>query len=366
MLPSTALYKQAIHGPHNRVAYIDAYDIDGNVLAQSVPIIGGSVSANLTNRVTRTADFTLSDDWYPRSPTDPLSPFQSVVRIYAGIRYGDGSREVFPVFTGRVYDVSRDKDGSVSFRADDLAADVVAYPFEQPRASRQNPLSGALAEIERLILEAVPQATFGTHDVPDGPVPALVWDEDRGKALDDLSEALGARWYALGDGSFVVRSFTYAPATPVQEFLDGPTGLMASATTSQTRDGTANSIVVVAERLDGTDPIRVIARDTSPSSPTRFGGRYGRVSQVIKVQTPLTSLEAQVFARAQLSASIALTEQWSADVVPDHTIEPADTARLRYRGVMADQIIDSMTYPLLTGSMSLSTRGTVPTDILEG
>lgn len=364
MLPSTAVYKQVLHGPHKRVAYIDAYDIDGNVLAQSVPIIDGQVRADLTQRVTRSADFELPDKFYPRSSTDPFSPYVSVVRIRAGLAYGNGMEETFPVFTGRVSEAGRLSDGAVRFRADDLASDVLAYRFEQPQASQQSPFSGIVAEIQRLILEAVPQATFGTNDVTDSPVPPLVWDEDRGKALDDLSEALGARWYTLGNGDFVLRMFNYAPSTPVQEILDGPSGLMSQATTSQTRDGAANSIVVVSERLDGSPPVRVIARDTRPTSPTLFGGPYGKVSQVIKVQTPLTNLEAQTLARTQLSASVALSEQWSVQCVPDHTLEPGDTVRLRYRGVTADQIIDSMTYPLLTGTMNLSTRGTVPADIV--
>jgi hypothetical protein len=364
VLPSTAVYKQVLHGPHKRVAYIDAYDIDGVLLAQSVPIINGSVRADLNNRVTRLAEFELTDDWYPRTPTSPFSPFLAVARIRAGVQYGNGLEETFPIFTGRVADVNRLADGAVRFRADDLASDVLAYRFEQPEVSNQAPFSGIVAEIHRLILQAVPQATFGTNDVTDSPVPPLVWDEDRGQALDDLSGALGARWYTLGNGDFVLRMFNYTPTAPLQQILDGPSGLMSTASTTQTRDGSANSIVVVSERLDGSGPIRVIQRDTSPSSPTRFGGKYGRVSQVIKVQTPLTNLEAQTLARTQLAASLALSEQWSVECVPDHTLEPGDTVRLGYRGLVADQIIDSMTYPLLTGTMSLSTRGSVSADVV--
>ncbi len=365
MLPSTTLYKSVLYGPHHRAATVDVFDIDGNTLALDVPVVDGTVTANLTNRVTRVATFTLSDEWYPRLPTDPLSPYQSVVKIRAGTRYGDGSSETFPIFMGRVYDVTRNENGSVTFRADDLAADVLAYRFEQPQASSSVPFTNVVTEIRKLILEALPQATFGTDDVPLSDVPPLVWDEDRGQALDDLAEAVGGRWYALGDGSFVVRQFTYGTSPAVQEFADGPQGLMLSAITAQTRDGAANSVVVVSERLDGSEPIRVIARDLRTGSPTRFAGTYGKVSQVIKVQTPLSQIEAQTLARTQLTAAVALTEQWNTEVVPDYTLEPGDTVRLRYRGLMADQIIDTIDYPLMTGRpMTLNSRGTVPTDIV--
>lgn len=360
MLPSPVAYEPALHGPHKRVAFLDAEDIDGNVLARSVPILSGSVSANLTNRVTRTASFVLPEEFYPRAATDPLSPYQAVIRIHAGIELGNGLPITFPLFTGRAYDVRRNANGLAEFRADDLAADVVAYRFEQPQVSSTSITATTLSEIQKLILEAVPQAVFGADDVSPVPLPDLVWDEDRGQALDDLSESMGARWYALGDGSFVVRMFNYAPAAPVQSFLDGPQGLMSTADVSVTRDGSANSVVVVSERLDGTDPVRVVARDNRADSPTRFGGPFGKVSQIIKVQTPLTQNEANTLASTQLAAAVALTEQWSCSVVADHRLEPGDTVRLRYRGLSADQIIDSIEYPLGTGQlMDISTRNAI-------
>lgn len=363
MLTSSALYKQAIHAPHQREYRIDVTDIDGVVLASNLRVNGASVSANLTNRVTRTAMIQVDETLFPRLPTDALSPYQAVVSISAGIRYMDNSSEVFPLFKGRVYTVNRPGNGSVTLQCDDLASDVIAYRLEQPWV-RTSP-SSIVGETHALILDAVPQATFGTDDVTDAPTPDLVWDEDRGKALDDLSNALGARWYTLGDGSFVLREFTYDVGTPVQDIFDGPQGLMSDATVSITRDGTANSVTVVSERMDGTDPVRVNARDVAPGSPTLFGGRFGRVSQVIKVQTPQTAAQAQVFARAQLNAAKALTEQWNIQCVADHTLEPGDTVRVSYRGYTSVQLIDRITYPVAdTGTlMILATRAFSVPDI---
>lgn len=363
MLPSSDLYKSVLHGPHHRVAYIQPFDIDGNELAGRVPIASGQVTAQLTNRVTRTADFTLSDEWFPRTPTSPFSPYLAVVRIWAGTGYNDGTEEIFPLFKGRVWDVARQANGSVTFRADDLAADVITARFEVPERSSSLTI---LNEIRRLITAALPQATFGTDTTTDAPTPQLVWDEDRGQALDDLGQAVGGRWYALGNGEFVVRPFNYVLGPVVQQFLDGPGGLMSSATTSITSDGAANSVVVVAERMDGTEPVRRIARDVTPSSPARYGGPFGRRVQVTKIQTPLTTAQAQTLAQAQLGAVTALTEQWTSGVVPDYTMEPGDTARLGYRGYSADQIIDGITYPLTTGNtMAIGSRSAGSNAVLE-
>ncbi len=359
MLPSTPAYREALRGPHRRVAYVQVEDIFGNVRERDVPVSAGSVSANLVNRVTRSATFSLDPIWYPDLPTDTFSPYSAVVRIRAGIAYGDNSEETFPVFTGRVYDAVLDENGVATFRADDLAADVVAFRFEQPQASTRNSFVTHWSEIQRLIREALPAAQFGPLPVEDQRLPQLVWDEDRGQAIDDMAEALGCRWLALGDGTFVLRPFDYAIGSVVSEILDGPRGLMSRASITRTRDGSANSVVVVAERLDGTNPIRVVQRDVQTASPTRFGGPFGRVVQVIKMQTPLSQPEARTLARTQLAASVALTEQWGATVVPDHSLEPGDTVRYRYRGRMADQMIDGMTYPLGLQAMRLDSRGTV-------
>lgn len=358
MLASSAQYKQAIHAPHSLAFKVDLYAGPGGALLESdIPVFGGNITANLTHRVTRTGTFTLGPAYWPILPTDPLTPYQTVANIKAGITYGDGSTEMFDVITGRVGDITRNADGSVTARVDDLAADVIAYRFEQPRQSEIR--ITILSQIERLISEVLPSATFGPHVVsnPDAQTPQLVWDEDRGKALDDLAEALGARWYTLGDGTFVVREYPYDVGTSVQDILDGPQGLLISGTPSFTRDGAYNSVTVAVERFDGGTPFRVTARDTSPTSPTRWDGPFGNVTQVVKVQTPLTVGEATVYARALLNASTALSSQWTVAMVPDFTLEPGDTVTLESRDVRSVQLIDAITYPLgANGTMNLRTR----------
>lgn len=368
MLTSTAQYKDAIKYPHKRHTLMEVFQ-EGVQVAdiRDLTFSDGSVRASLTSRVTRTASLTFSEEDFPGDVNSILSPYASVIQISTGVQYPDGLWETFPVFTGRVAEPQREPDGTVTIRADDYAADVVAYRFEAPQSTITG--STVLTEIERLIAQAIPAATFGTHTVTDLDTPDLIWDEDRGQALDDLSEVLQGRWYALGDGTFVVRLYPYVAGTVVAALTDGPGGLVGSAGRTLTRDGVANSITVVAERIDGTDPIRVTARNTDTTSPTMFGDRYGRVSQVIKVQTPLTSAAAQQLAVQQLAAMSALTEQWTVQMVPDSTLEPGDTITVSYRGQTATQVIDSITYPLTaSGLMTLGTRSSVvpPISTTEG
>lgn len=353
MLTSSALYKQALHFPHQRHTIIDIVDAAGTFLARDVPFTDGSVEASLTNRVTRSCRIDFEESQFPDLDTDPFSPTHAILQVRSGIRYADGTFEVFDLFRGRIQDVVLSPDGQVRVSADDRALDVVEMRFEQPRNADRPTL---IDQAETLIAEAVAGAVFGPHDVDDAETPVLTWDEDRGQAVDDIAEALGARWYQLGNGAFVLRAFPYDDGTVVATLEDGEEGLVSEATITRSRRGTANSVTVVSERLDGTDPVRVTARNNVAGSPTQYGDTYGRVSQIIKIQTPLTNSEAQRLARAQLNAATALTEQWDVTLTPDHTLEPGDPVRLRYRGRSVVQVIDSISYPLGLRAMSLATR----------
>lgn len=358
MLPSTPAYKIALLQSHHRVSRFTVRTPDGTLLAEDVPIGGGQVSARLSSRVTRTATFTASDEWFPVLATDPLSPFHAIVTIEVGIAYPSGEEELFPVFTGRVYEAAREADGSVSFRADDLAADVLAADFEQP----ENSVLGAstVAEMRRLITAGYEWAVFGPDDVTDALVPKLAWDDDRGKALDDLAATVEGRWYALGNGSFVARRLAYTDPAPVVTLTDGPAGILSSARTIVTADGAYNSIVVLAERPDTATPIRVTERVLNPSDPAFFGGLFGRRVRKIRSQESLAFFDAQRVARSQLEASKALQRQWSVGCVPDMTLEPGDVVGLEWRGFTDTQVIDSIVYPLSPQtSMSFTARSSV-------
>lgn len=362
MLTSSAQYRAALPYAVRREVRVQVLH-NGAVVADSdlddvyLPL-GGNVEAQLQARVTRTARLAIDPSLYPVTSTDVFAPEIAVLRLYGGIGYPDGSREVFPIFTGRVIKVDRDPAGMVTVSAEDYASDVVAFQFEQPQLSITT--NTVTAEIKRLIRQVLPDAVFGTNNVTDGLVPALVWDTDRGQALDDLASSLGARWYTLGDGSFVVRAYPYTVGTPVASLVDESGGTLMTATTTRTREGVVNSWTVVSERMDGTAPVRATVRDLDSASPTMYGSTFGVISKVIKVQTPLTSGQAQQTAAALLSTTRALGEQWSVNCVPDYTLEAGDTIDLSYRGLSGTQVIDRITYPLMAAdNMQMTTRSSV-------
>ena len=359
MLSSSGAYKLALPLTHRREHRFVVRTVDGVILTETpVPIGSGSVRAQLTSRVSRSATFTTSAEWFPVNPADTMSPYHAIAEIYSGIGYPTGESEVFPVFTGRIYNARMATDGGVTFRADDLAAEVLAADFEQPLNSR--PGGSVIAEMERIILQAFPWATFGTHDVTDAVVPRLTWDNDPGKALDDLAAVVGGRWFTLGNGDFVIRRYAYTDLTPVTTLTDGPTGLLSACTLDVTADDSYNAVVVTAERVDGGDPIRVMDRDDNYLSPTFYGGLFGKRLRQVRAQSAATIADAQRLAAAQLAASTALSRQATLVAVPDMTIEPGDIAAIQWRGISDVHAVDSLVYPLdPTTGMSLATRSAV-------
>lgn len=362
MLPSSATYALALPRSHKRVFTFTSRTPDGTVLAENVQIGGGQITAALTSRVTRSATFTASSDWFPVLPTDPLSPYHAIVEISAGIGYPNGDSEMFSIFKGRVYNASRATNGQVTFRADDLAAEVVAADFEIPENSQLG--SSTVFEIQRLITDAYPYATFGTDDVDDARVPPLTWDDDRGKACDDLAAALEGRWYTLGNGDFVVRRYAYTDMTAVKLITDGDGGTLSTASTVVTADDAYNSVVVTSERVDGGEPLRVITREDNPLSPAYFGGNFGKRVRKVRSQSALTITGVQATSRAQLAASTALSRQWSVTCVPDMSLEPGDVVQLSSRGVQDVVAIDSLTYPLSPQTaMSFTARSSIEASV---
>lgn len=358
MLTTSAAYRLALPNSHKRVSRFTVRTPGGDLLVQDVPIGGGSVTAQLSSRVTRTAVFTASAEWMPVLPADPLSPAHAIVRIDSGIEYPSGEQELFPVFTGRVYQAAMSGNGQVSFRADDLAAEVLAADFESPVNSQRG--SSCVSEIQRLITQAYPDAVYGTSDVADATVPALTWDDDRGKACDDLASVAGGRWYALGNGAFVVRRYNYDTTTPQLTMTDGTDGLLSDAQITVSADGAYNSIVVTSERPDGGDPVVVAEKNINPNSPYVYGGDFGRRVSKIRAESALSVSEAQLLARSQLAAAGALTRQWSVSCVPDGSLEPGDVLRYDWRGIQDTQVVDSVTYPLdVKSPMKIGSRSSI-------
>jgi hypothetical protein len=228
--PSNPLYRQALAGSHNAYSRVEVWrsgiqveelTLTGspapsslaNVVRGAPVFLGGSVRATLASRVARTLSLTVPAWLYPWDNTDVLAPWGNEIRAYRGIRYGSGEMDEFPIFRGPIVDAKPQGNGTATISAADRAQDVVGSSFAAPSVANV----GALVptEYKRLVLDALPDATFGTFSAITTTVPTLSYDYDRGAALDGLAKVAGSYWYALANGDFVLR---FVPcALPISE-----------------------------------------------------------------------------------------------------------------------------------------------------
>lgn len=384
MIPARRItYRRALAGSYEPVSRVEVWRAGvkveelaywlrpgaGNLVRNTPVFIGGSVRATLQSRVARTLDLTVPEWLYPFKVTDLLNPYGTQLRVFRGIRYGDGGLDEFPVFVGPILSVKPSGGGTARVSAADLSSDVIRAGFSAP--SRAQIGANVLDEFERLVAEGLPGATFGASDAFAEVVPELSYDVDRGASLDGIAKAASAFWYPLADGRFVMRRvpWTVNVVTMPLPMTDGPGGTVLSAYPDRSSDSVFSRITVTVERADGGEPLSATADDLDPTSPTFIGGPYGVKAGKVQLNQAATPATVFTAARTILARSRSLTESWQITCVPDASIELGDPLDLAYRGSLAEpvralQLVAGYTMPLdLEGVMSIDGRALQSTEL---
>jgi len=362
------LYRQALASSHRPYLRVEVWVADGSErLASDLIYETGSIRASLSSRVTRTFDFTVDESLFPFQVDDLLNPYSREVRAFRGIEFADGNRYVWPVFRGRIINVRLGPEATATVSCNDRAGDVVTATFEAPHNSQVGQLVSD--EVRRLIVGGLPDATFGTFDSFFQTVPIESWEHDRAGALDEMATSVGAFWYALADGDFVLRKKPWTiPGDPVVTFSDATVDSDAPPTITgssveRSREDVYNSVTVTGERADGTMPVFYTARDEDPANVTFIDGPFGVKNKLVSLRTPQLQGTAREAAQDQLRSSTALVETWDFATTVDAALELGDVIRLDARGQRNTiQVVASFALPMNldgSGSMQVSCRAQV-------
>lgn len=364
MWPVTAAWLSALGASHSRYTRIEAW-YAGEQVGEYMPE-SGAVQVTGRNRVRRTLSAVLPESAWPVTALDPLAPTGQRLLAYQGIRGVDGTligSEV-PVFAGRVEKVSRQRlSGRVQIEATDPAADINDQQFEQP----YSPPSGALvtATISTLIRDVYRGANVVDSTGSQATVPAgIMWDTDRGKAIDDLAAAIGAEVYCLPDGAtWVIRPVPVLSGTPVWTLADGRGGTMVRDQQSKARTGVANRVIVHVEQSAQT-PVTVTVTDDDANSPTYFGGPYGKVIEHYSNSLIGTQQQAALAGYARLSRLMGLTRTRDIDHIPNPALEGGDLIAVQTSDGTELHIADVLRIPLeVTTVATSSTRSTQASNV---
>jgi Domain of unknown function (DUF5047) len=360
MIPVSDRFLAALRGSHSIVITATLYRPSAPTVPVAVQVIGGSLRADTDARIRRQAglDAAFSLD-YPGVPELVRElPFGGQAVLERGIAFADGSVEKVQLGRFRIDAVNwSEVDGKATFSLSDRMAQVQDEPFLTPWAPAGLKPSDAA-------VEAVSQV-FGTsiayHILTDpASEPALVdtiYDEDRASAVAALASSAGAEAFFDYLGDFVIRPRPGTGSTPVWTLDAGAQGVLVESSESLDRSSVRNGVAVRGQLADGT-PVFSLAVDSDASSPTLWGGPFGKVAMIVTLSSVQSQAQADSTATSLLNLRLGLARTLVLRGVPNPALEPGDLIQVVHADERSEvQLVNSMALGLdVEGTLELGTR----------
>ena len=328
---------ETLAGPH-RVQIQVTSRRGAAVLYSGVPVIDGSITVDGTAQCRRTLSLAvparLSTGLYtdrpalPDSATHPLAAYGQELHVSYGVVYTDDSVEWLQAGVFRIDSTSGSltEGEAVQVTGRSRESFLIDARFLAPRT-----VSGpsATAVIGTLVHEVLPSVEVVVSTSRDARVPTTTYDEDRWGAITSLAESIGAVVYADPWGRIVVADAPSTTGEPVWTVRAGLGGALVKASSSSSREGVYNAVIVRGESPSGDfAPLQGVEYDEDPTSPTRWGdphaGRFGMVPRHESYPTVSTVTQARAVARGLLAQSVGAARTLEASSVPNPALEPGD------------------------------------------
>jgi hypothetical protein len=332
--------RDALARGHTMTTQVDVIRGAGLVAADIDVIAPPAVSATLTTTEGRSCTLKVSRQLTDAGLLNPLS--DEVI-----VRTGVPGVQMVPIFTGRVDARGKPSGGDVGITCMSRSTEAFRAALEQPFASIDG--ASVVSEIRRCLQDVNPGWGLdpGTVSLAIKVPAGLAWEDSRERALSDLCVSAGCLLLPDRVGSFVLVPSIFAQDAiplPVITLTDGENGVLVKADEIESRQDVVNSVTVIVERTDGSPPIRVTARDMDAGSPTGWGGLFGKQSRVIKVDTPISEVEAGIYAHRVLRASLALARSWHIEIPHQPLLDPGDVIGVTSRGEPMLHLVESVDY----------------------
>jgi hypothetical protein len=363
MYPVTPTFLRTLATSHVMVARVDAY-YAGQLVRANLPFDSGSVTVDRASKSRRKLSLTVPDPaLLPWGETDVLSPYGQQLVVSRGIRYTNGDEEWVPLGTFRIDDPSGDVHfGPVTVSGTTMESAIIDDKFQVPTTTRG--LGGCVDAMTTLIRQTLPDAVVTNLTTGNrNPVVAVaMWDagSDRWDAITQIARAMSAEIYVDAQNRFVITDLPDVVNGPVAwDIAEGEGGNLISSARSISRTAVYNAVVASGENTaSGAAPVSAYARDTGPTSPTRYGGPFGKVTKFISSALWITAGDCQNAANFDLYDAIAPNVQTSLDTLPNPALEGNDIIRLTHAGRKERFLMQSLTVPLTAeGDFSITLRG---------
>lgn len=364
MRPVSDALLRTIRGSHTaafRARVVAGHQTGVDPDGTEIKILDGDVQLDATADVRSTLDLTTDGTgMWPTSASSLLAPFGNQVFAERGVEVAGGVREWVSQGYFRIQGPEQDDapDGPIRLTCQDRMAGVVEARLLAPRPFTATALLGDV--VEELVLEVYPAAVIEWDDASDAEQlgRALVAEEDRYTFLRDLVTAAGKVMYFDYRGVLVIKSLP-DPGTPVFDVNYGEGGVLIELSRQLSREGVYNAVVATGEAADTQAPVRAVAFDNNPLSPTYFSGAFGPVPRFYSSPFITTQAQAQSAAESILRQQLGLPYSVDFTAVPNPALEPGDPIQVRYSDKHAAEthIVERLTIPLVADqALSGTTR----------
>lgn len=371
MRPASDAFHRAVRGSHTpffRVKVLTSYQEGTQPTGTEIQVTGGSVTGDAQASIRGRATVDVIEP-FPTGPNGLLTPYGNELFIERGIRFGNGTIEVVSLGYYRIYTVEQDDapKGGIRITALDRMSGIVDARLEAPVSFVAG--TSVQSVFTTLVHEVYPTATitFDYDAASDFLQSNHVADQDRYKFLNDLARSRGKVWFWDYQGQSRVQA-PPDPANPVFRVDGGKDGVMVALSRKLDREGVYNVVVATGEQPSADiPPVRAVARDNNPASPTYVFGRFGPVPKPYSSPFITTVEQAAAAASKILLRAIGLPYSASFAAIPDPSLEVLDPVRVAYPGGRLEtHVLESVTVPLdVKSPLTATTReqSTVQIDV---
>jgi len=358
---TAADFAQLIAGSHTarfRATLVEGFQTGSDPFGLAMRVIGGEVEYDATADIRSTGGVTVAQDW-PNARDLRFAPYGSEVFLARGVETGAGGTLWAPLGYYRISKTAQSDAarGPLALDLDDRMATIIDSRFMSPRQWLTGTLVGDI--INEVVQEVYPNAVIVWDDDSDESQlgRSLIAEESRLEVIKTLADGLGKIFYWDEIGRLVFRTIP-SETDIIWSVKAGRDGVMVQANRSISRDGVYNAVVVTGEGADDLNPVRAVAINAQESSPTFFGGPFGRVPRFYSSSFITTEPQAENAAVNLLRQSLGAPYDVGLSAVPNPAVRPYDVLRVVYNdGTREVHIVDRVSIPLDVDSpINIATR----------
>lgn len=363
----TEKFLAALHVSHEAFSYVELHSPDGDI--EILPAVGGDIKVDRTAAVRRGITVELVDPdgtLVPEGVNSVLTPFGAELHPFRGIRYDDGTTEVYPLGVFRISKVSvKDTSGgspTITVDGYDRSRTVARDKFTSVYTITQGTnLIDAIKDIVERTFSEVDYDLTTTTITTTAP---KVYDanDDPWTAVTELAQSMGCDIYFDAEGALAIVPPVDIDDLPNPDFsyVEGDGNTMTDISRVYSDEPGYNGVIVVGESVgDEKPPVRGEAWDEEPTSVTYRFGPYGEVPLFVTDSNVKTDVDAEQAAKHMLSNLLGFSQQLDVQATVNPTYEAGQVVQVtRARSHVDDLfVVDAFNIPLrASGAQGLILR----------